>query len=379
MVKRSLTRKPKMPRQHLNLFEQVASFPALHAAALRAVRGKRSKPGAAAFMAGLERHLLRLRDELNAQSWRPGVHVDFVVRDPKRRVVSAAPFRDRVVHHALHEVIAPVFERGFIADSYANRVGFGTHRALARYEHYRDRYRFVLRADVWRYFPSIDHAVLKKDLRRRIGCVPTLWLCDNIIDAVSPASLQAERADAWFEGDDLLTPLERPRGLPLGNLTSQFFANVFLNPLDHYCKEVLRAPYVRYVDDMALFSDDLHRLQAWRLAIEQHLARRRLLLHPDKTSIQPCSEPAAFLGYVTAPGRRQLVPANVGRFAQRLHGMRQAYQAGELTREQIQQRVQAWVAHARHADTWRLRHQLFAGGWFDPLWASGQPVEAPSP
>ena len=368
-----------MPRQHLNLFEQIASFPALHAAALRAVRGKRSKPGAAAFMAGLERQVLRLRDELNAQSWRPGAHVDFVVRDPKRRVVSAAPFRDRVVHHALHEVIAPVFERGFIADSYANRVGFGTHRALARYEQYRDKYRYVLRADVWRYFPSIDHAVLKADLRRRIGCAPTLWLCGTIIDDVSPKSSQAERADAWFVGDDLLTPLERLRGLPLGNLSSQFFANVFLNPWDHYCKEVLRAPDVRYVDDMALFSNDAGQLQAWQSAMVQHLAGRRLRLHPDKTTIKPCAEPAAFLGYVTAPGRRQLVAANVGRFAQRLQDMRQAYQAGDLSRKQIQQRVHAWVAHARHADTWRLRHQLFAGGWFDPLWASGQPVEAPSP
>lgn len=368
-----------MARKQTHLFEQIASFDGLHSAAMRAVRGKRAKPGAAAFLAGLERQLLRLRDQLSAQTWRPGAHLDFVVRDPKRRVVSAAPFRDRVVHHALHAVIAPVFERGFIADSYANRVGFGTHRALTRYEEFRDKYRFVLRADVWRYFPSIDHAVLKADLRRRLACPETLWLCDTIIDAVSPASLQTERADAWFEGDDLLTPLERARGLPLGNLTSQFFANVFLDPLDHYCKEVLRAPYVRYVDDLALFSNDLGQLQAWRAAMVQHLARRRLRLHPEKTMISGCAEPAAFLGYVTSPGRRQLVPANVGRFAQRLHAMREAFRRGELSRQQVQQRVQAWVAHARHADTWRLRQQLFAGGWFDPLWANGQPVEAPSP
>ena len=171
-----------------------------------------------------------------------------------------SPFRDRVVHHALFATIGPIFERGFIDDSYANRTGKGMHRALARYEHYRDRYRHVLRADIYRYFPSIDHAVLKADLRRRIACKRTLTLCDTIIDGSNPQ----EEVLLHFAGDDLLTPLERRRGLPLGNLTSQFFANVYLDGFDHFCKEVLRAPYVRYVDDFALFSDNPMDLQAWR-------------------------------------------------------------------------------------------------------------------
>jgi len=359
-----------MPRLQRDLYGQIASFSALHQAAQKAVAGKRKKPGAAAFFARLEPELLRLEEELLRGSYCPGTHIDFVVRDPKRRVVSAAPFRDRVVHHALYAVIAPIFERGFIADTYANRAGYGTHRALARYEHYRDSHRFVLRADIWRYFPSIDHAVLKADLRRRLACEATLALCDKIIDTARPQ----ETADAWFLGDDLLTPLTRARGLPLGNLTSQFFANVYLDALDHFCKEVLRAPYVRYVDDFALFANTQAQLVEWRARISAHLAQRRLLLHPQKTQILDCVEPSQFLGFVTSPGHRRLPEVNVTRFANRLRRLRAAWLTGQVQGDEVRQRVQAWVAHARHANTVQLRHTLFAGGWFDPYWANGQPV-----
>lgn len=367
-----------MPRRQTDLFDQIASFAALHRAAQAAVRGKRSKPGAAAFLARLEPALLALERQLRDGTYAPGAHVQFVVRDPKRREVSAAPFRDRVVHHALHAAIGPIFERGFIADTFANRVGMGTHKALARYEHFRDRHAWVLRTDIWQYFPSIDHTVLKTDLRRRIGCVRTLALCDRLIDGHAPLHLPGARP--IFPGDDLFTPLERPCGLPLGNLTSQFFANVYLDALDHYCKEVLRAPYVRYVDDIALFGTTPEQLTQWQLRIAAHLAHRRLLLHPRKTGIAPTAQPARFLGFITAPGgRRQLDPANVNRFVHRLNGLRMDFQARRLNRQDVQCRVQAWVAHAHHAQTARLRHTLFAGGWFDPFWADGSPVEARAP
>lgn len=366
-----------MPRKHQHLFEQVANFEALHHAAHLAVKGKRKKKGAASFMARLEPDLLRLERDLQSRSYRPGEHLNFVVRDPKRRTVGAAPFRDRVVHHALYAVIGPIFERGFVADSYANRTGFGTHRALARYEHHRDRHRFVLRCDVAQYFASVDHAVLRADLRRRIACPDTLWLCDAIIAQVPPST---PGSDAWFAGDDLLTTQQRPRGLPLGNLTSQFFANVYLDALDHFCTEVLRAPYVRYVDDFALFSDDAAQLNDWRQRIAHHLAQRRLRLHPGKTQVQTTAEPAQFLGFVTAPGgRRRLPDANVTRFVCRLRCMRLAWQHGEIDAHQVRQCIQAWVAHASHAQTAQLRHTLFAGGWFDPFWGNGQPVKAHVP
>lgn len=365
-----------MVQRHDGLFEPIASFAALHAAAQRAIAGKRKKPGAAAFMAHLEPNLLKLERELQDQSYRTGRYLEIVVRDPKRRLVSAAPFRDRVVHHALHAVIGPIFERGFIDHTYANRTGLGTHRALARYEHYRDRFRHVLRADIYRYFPSIDHAVLKADLRRRIACERTLWLCDTIIDGANPQ----EEVLLHFAGDDLFTPLERRRGLPLGNLTSQFFANVYLDGFDHFCKEVLRAPYLRYVDDFALFANDAGQLHAWQARIASYLAQRRLLLHPRKTQVQPSAQPAQFLGFVTAPGGyRRLPEANVTRFANRLRLLRKRWQAGEIEPLEVRQRIGAWVAHASHANTVQLRHTLFAGGWFDPYWADGTPARACMP
>ena len=139
-----------MPCRADGLFERIATFEALCAAARRAVAGKRRKPVPAAFHANLEAEVLRLERQLRDGTWRPGRYLEIEVTDPKRRLVSAAPFRDRVVHHAVHAVVAPLFERSFIHHSYANRVGKGTHRAVARYERLRDRYRYVLRGDICR-------------------------------------------------------------------------------------------------------------------------------------------------------------------------------------------------------------------------------------
>lgn len=361
-----------MPGRHDDPYPEIASFASLEKAAQRAISGKRKKPGATAFFARLETELFRLERELMEGSYRPGRYLELVVRDPKRRVVSVAPFRDRVVHHALVSVIQPIFERGFIDDSFANRKGKGTHRAVGRYEYFRDRHAHVLRGDIYRYFPSIDHAILKQDLRRRIACERTLWLCDTIIDGSNPQ----EPVDAWFPGDDLLTPLARRRGLPLGNLTSQFFANVYLDGFDHWVKEVLRAPYVRYVDDFALFAASTATLIEWQARISQYLTGRRLKLHPDKTEILLTGESASFLGFVLLPGgRRKLIPQNVQRFRRRLAHCRMAWRSGEMDDHEIRLRVGCWIAHARQADTVRLRHHLFNGGWFDPLWSDPSSVK----
>ncbi|WP_300340287.1 RNA-directed DNA polymerase [Accumulibacter sp.] len=315
-------------------------------------------------MANREKELLQIERQLNDGSWRGGGYTVIEVREPKPRRVSAAPFRDRVVHHALCAVVAPIFERSFIADSYANRTGYGTHRAVARYEHYRDRYRHVLRADIYRYFPAIDHDILKADFRRRIACPPTLALLDTIVDGSNPQ----EPVNLYFPGDDLFSPLARRRGLPIGNLTSQWFANLYLDGFDHYVKEVLRAPYLRYVDDFALFADDPEVLAKWRQAIARYLEGRRLVLHPAKTFVAATAETATFLGYVLcANGARRLPEDDLRRFRNRLRGLRDRWRAGTVDEAEIKQRVSSWIAHAEHADTWRLRHALFRGGWFDPL------------
>ena len=351
-----------MPLRQDNLFNRIANFQALHAAAHRAIKGKRKKPGAAAFFADLEGELLALERQLRAGAYRPGRYVAFAVNDPKKRIVSAAPFRDRVVHHALCAVVEPIFEAGFIDHTFANRQGKGTHRAIEAYERYRDRYTHVLRGDIYRYFPTIDHAILKSDFRRRIACPSTLALLDLIVDCSNPQ----EPVHLYFAGDDLFEPFRRRRGLPIGNLTSQFFANLYLDGFDHFVAEVLRAPYVRYVDDFALFADDRAVLLNWHSRIERYLVGRRLKLHPRKTVISPCREPAQFLGVVLDDEHRRLPDDNVRRFRNRLRALRDRWRAGTIKISDVDARVGAWIAHAAHADTWRLRHAIFRGGRFDP-------------
>ncbi len=363
-----------MPAKARDLFDEIASFPALLEAARKAARGKRAKPGAAAFLANLEPEVLRLERELGSGSYGPGRYTVIQIRDPKHRTVSAAPFRDRVVHHAFCAVVEPIFERGFIHDSYANRLGKGTHRAIARYERFRDRHGRVLRCDIYRYFPAIDHEILKADLRRRIACERTLWLADRIIDGSNPQ----EAVNLYFPGDHLFTPFERRRGLPIGNLTSQFFANLYLNGLDHFCKEVLRAKgYLRYVDDFALFHDEREQLEDWRQRIAEYLEGRRLRLHPRKTLVLDTAQPAPFLGLILLPrGYRRLPEDNVRRFRNRLRGLRDRWRAGTVERAEVIQRVRAWVAHAEHADTWHLRQAIFRAMRFGSARKPDRPANA---
>ena len=345
-----------MPKPYDNLFLQIANFQALIKAAQKAVLGKRNKPGAAKFMANLEKECLALEHELQTGSYQPGRYKIIHIKSPKERMVSAAPFRDRVVHHALCQVIDPLIEPSFIYDSYANRKNKGTHKAIMRYEKYRDRYQYVLRCDLYRYFPSIDHEILKRDFRKFIACSQSLGLMDLIVDHSNPQ----ERVNLYFAGDDLFSPYVRRRGLPIGNLTSQFFANLYLNGMDHFIKEVLKAKgYVRYVDDFALFSDSISQLEAWENKIADYLMGRRLKLHPRKVWIAKTNQPTQFLGYELYQGYRRLPEDNIRRFRGRFRSMQDKVKAGSLSLQELHCAVKAWEGHAGFANTWRLRHSIF--------------------
>ena len=251
-----------MTRTYNNLYPRVTSFANLYSAWQKAARGKRGRVGSAhdaphgrpphspasAFEFDLEHNLLQLERELRERTYRPGPYGSFYVRDPKRRLVSAAPFRDRVVHHALCNVIEPLFESSFIGDSYGNRVGKGTHRALDRAQAFARRYRFVLQCNVRQFFPSVDLGCLRAMLARRIADPGVLWLIDVTLENGAEV-LKDEYTMVYFPGDDLFA-VNRPRGLPIGNLTSQFWANVYLDDLDQFVKRRLRCPaYLRFVDD----------------------------------------------------------------------------------------------------------------------------------
>lgn len=340
-----------------SLWPRVVSFSNLTGAAHAAALGKRFRPDVAAFLLDLEGEVLRLQRELADGSYAPGPYRCFEVREPKPRLISAAPFRDRVVHHALTRVLEPIFERRFTRDSFACRRGFGTHRALAQAKEGCRRFRYALKCDVVKFFASIDHELLKALLGRVVKCQRTLDLAARVIDC---SSAQPEAA-AYFPGDDLFTPHVRRRGLPLGNQTSQFFANVYLNPLDHFVSRVLEpCLYVRYVDDFVLFGDDKDGLRDMRARIEEFLCDLRLRNHPRKSRVYRTQDGLTFLGFRAFPDRVRLVRGNVVRFRKRLRSLQRLYAGGEVEAEKVDQRVRAWIAHAAHGDTWRLRQRIFS-------------------
>jgi retron-type reverse transcriptase len=341
------------------LYEQVCTWDNLYLAWRKAARGKRGREPAASFEYRLEDNLLQLQEELRSRSYRPGPYHSFYIHDPKHRLISAAPFRDRVVHHALCNVIEPFFERRFIADSYANRVGKGTHRALDRCQQFARRYKYVLPCDVRQFFPSIDHAVLRQTLGRVIGDPDVMGLVDRIVES-GVGVLCEEYEMVWFPGDDLFAA-SRPRGLPIGNLTSQFWANCYLNPFDHFVKRELRCKgYLRYVDDFVLFAGDKRTLWAWRAALVERLARLRLTIHERRAHPRPVTEGIPFLGFVVFPTGRRLKRRKGIAYRRRLQALLAAYAAGEVSLEQVNASVRGWVAHARYGDTWGLRRALFA-------------------
>jgi len=331
------------------------SFENLLKAAEKARRGKRFRPPAARFFFHLERELARLHDELAGKIYRPGPYRTFTIYEGKKRQISAAPFRDRVVHHALTGVLEPIFERSFVHDSYACRRGKGTHAAVDRCQAFAHRFRYVLKADVRKFFPSIDHAILKRLVARKVKDPHVLWLVDRIIDHSNPQ----DPVLMWFPGDDLFTPTERRRGLPLGNQTSQFFANVYLDSLDHFVTDRLGLSYVRYVDDFLVFADDKRRLHEVRDQVEDYLGSLRLQIHRDKSVVFPCTQGIRYLGYRVFPSHRLLAQENVRRFRRRLRGMQRAFAAGRIGFDAIRPRIMSWLGHARHADTYRLRTDLF--------------------
>jgi retron-type reverse transcriptase len=338
-----------------NLFDQLVSWPNLLFAARRARRGKRFRPNVARFEFFAEYELLRLQQELIEQRYVPGPFRTFVIHEPKRRTISAAPYRDRVVHHALCNVIEPIFERSFIGDSYACRRGKGTHAAARRAQQFAKQFDYVLQADVRKFSPSVDHVTLLGLVSRKIKDPRVMWLVRRIVEHDG----SPEQLSDWFPGDDLFTPLERRRGLPIGNQTSQFLANVMLNPLDHFVKEQLRsAAYVRYADDVLVFGDDKMWLAEARTQIRSLLGSLRLKLHPRKSEIYPVSQGVPFLGYRIFRTHTRLDSRYVYRVRRRLRRMQLDYARGRIDAKQVRIRLVSWMGHARHANSRRLIQKL---------------------
>jgi hypothetical protein len=340
-----------------NLYPQVVDFANLYQAYRNARRGKRSKAAVAAFERAQEDELFALQDELQRQVYTPGPYHTFYIHEPKRRLIAAAPFRDRVVHHALCQVIEPIWEVRFIHDSYANRAGKGTHRALDRCQHFARRYPYVLQCDIRQFFPSIDLQILRTLLARTIADERVLWLCDRILESGRDLAPE-DYALTWFPGDSLLDGL-RPRGLPIGNLTSQFWANVYLNPLDQYLKRELKVPaYLRFVDDFLLFAAEKDQLHTWRQQVIRKLGELRLALHENRAQVYPTCTGIPFLGFRVFPDHRRLKYRRAVSYRRRLRGILQRLEHDPDQRSILKASLQGWINHVRYGDTWGLRRMM---------------------
>jgi hypothetical protein len=348
-----------MPKTFKHLYSQIYDFDNLYLAWRRARRGgKRKWPSVAAFEIELEQQLWDLHDELASQTYAPGPYRHFTIFEPKVRRISAAPFRDRVVHHALMQVIGPIFDARMIHDSYACRVGKGTHRALDRCQHFARGHRYVLQCDVVQFFPSIDHQILRAQLAHHIACPRTLWLMDRILESGRHV-LRDHYTMVYFPGDDLFAA-NRFRGLPIGNLTSQNWGNWYLNALDQFVKHELKCrAYLRYCDDFLLFADDKATLWAWRAELVARLATLRLTLHTDRAQVYPVRNGIPWLGFRVYPTHRRLLRRNIRLFMRRFRAQRAAFQRGEIEPDKVRESLRAWIAHAAHGDTYRLRRRLF--------------------
>lgn len=262
--------------------------------------------------------------------------------------MSAPPFRDRIVHHALCNVIEPLFEAKMIYDSYACRIGKGTHKAADRTQEFlcsaqtKWNQVYCLKCDIKQYFPSIPHDILKRIIRKTIACRDTLWLIDKMIDnGVTPETIT-------------------PRRLPIGALTSQLLANVYMGQVDHFVKEELQEHYyIRYMDDFIVLSDSKEHLWEVKRQIEHYINQELLLEFNKKTTIFPISQGVDFVGYRIWPTHRLLRKRSVKKFKRKLKVFEQKYAEGEIEFKEIDCCVQSWLGHAKHANTYHLRRKVF--------------------
>ena len=350
-------------KTYKGLYERIVTFENLHEAFRKAAKGKSLRADCAEFAYGRERELLRLQEELESGTYRHGPYREFAVRDPKVREVKAARFRDRVVHHALCNIIEPIFEARFLPESFACRKGRGTLSALeaCRREVRRMPGGYVLKADVSKFFHTVDHQVLLDLLGRKIADEKVMRLCALIL-----ASSEDSRFRTYFPGDDLFAGL-RPTGIPIGNLTSQIFANIYLHELDSFVKTELRhGPYLRYMDDFMIFGPEKSGLWRAFARVEEFMAEKlRLRLHPVERTVSPVNAGVDWVGYRIFPSEGRGLPdrvrlrrRNIFRFRERCAGLRRHYRAGSIPLEAVRDSVVSFLGYARQAQAGQLMRQI---------------------
>jgi RNA-directed DNA polymerase len=340
-------------KTHKNLYKKLCSEENLILAFKKARKDKNKKPSVIEFEQNLEENLKKLSHELLNFTYTPKRLRRFVIRDPKTRTIHASAFRDRVVHHAIINVLRPIYEKIFIHDSYASRLEKGTHNAVQRFklfmrkisrngkiikrESNRNKIQgYVLKADIRHYFNTVDHDVMISILRRKVKDEKVIWLIRQNLD----------NFDCTIEG----------KGMPLGNYTSQFLANVYLNELDYFVKHKLKIRYyIRYVDDFVILHRRKRTLGYYQQKINRYLQCLKIELHPDKSQIMPLCNGVSFLGYRVFYHHKLLRKRNKRTFERKFERKLQQFYNGNMTKEKLVESLQGWFGYAKWANTYKLR------------------------
>lgn len=309
----------------------------------KARKHKTKKEYVLRFECNLRAELLQLQWELLTGTYKPATMTIFTVRDPKTRKISASHFRDRVVHHAICNIIEPIFESRFIFDTHANRKGKGTKATLQRFDVFKRKvgpHGFALKADIRKYFETVDHQVLLSILGRRVKDTQMLKLISLIL-----------------ANHKTTTP---GLGMPLGNLTSQTWANIYLAELDNFVKHELRVKYyLRYVDDFVILHRSQTQLQEWKARIDAFLVEQlRIRLHPDKTKVVPLQAGVQVVGFRIFPTHKLLKKSNIHRIRIRIHHLKLQLASGLTTPEHVRLSMAGWEGYAKMADTYSLRQEI---------------------
>lgn len=337
-----------------NLYDHVCSLDNLILAWRKARKGKTKRHYVIMFEKNLVENLLRLHEELKSQAYKPKPLQCFILRDPKTRRISKSDFRDRVVHHALCNIIEPVFDRTFIYDSCANRKGRGNLFAINRFDRFKRKVSrngrilpnsfndsnyvsgYCLKADIRHYFQEVDHRILMKIIGKKIMDEKITWLVGQIL----------KNHQGKTEG----------KGMPLGNLTSQFFANVYLNELDYFIKHGLKAKhYARYVDDFLILHGSRQRLEEWKGLINSFLKKELgLELHDEKSRVISLSRGVDFVGYRNFYHFRLVRKRSIRKMRKKMELLAH----GKMSHERLVESFQGWSAYAKQADSYNVRQDM---------------------
>ena len=341
-------------KTYRNLYPKLCSLENLDLVFKKARKGKTSKSYVIIFEANLEKELNKLRKELLSLSYKPLPLKRFIIRDPKTRTIHSSSFRDRVIHHAIVNILEPIFDKTFIYDSYASRKYKGTHKAVERFDEFKRKISkngklaknnyscnniigYALKADIKHYFQTVNHKILLNIIKRKIKDNDVIWLIKQILD----------NFNSEIKGI----------GMPLGNLTSQFFANIYLNELDQFIKNKLKAKYyIRYVDDFVILHNNKEVLEKYKDNIDKYLTTLKLELHPIKSQVIPLRNGITFLGYRIFYHYKLLRKSNLKKF-ERNFQKKQEMNDG-VTPEILQKSLRGWFGYAKWANTYKLRKKI---------------------